>query len=471
MLVVAMMATLSMAGCQDPNYVMHYPHETGDLPDVPGVHNGQKAPLYWSVYEYCYNEEQNGRTPIDITASHWDEIIEFVSRDLRPYGYDMVCTDGFCAMLTTEADGVYMDTYGSVKLTDLIAKCKAKGLRLGVYDNPLWIHCPNERLIPGTDITVGSLRYNPSSEADRKQVLHPNFNNEGFWWLIAEHEGAKEYIDGFFKYYKELGVDYIRMDFMSWYEDGKDNNLGLVGKGYGSRSYALALRYIAEAATKYGVFTSIVMPHLYNDAKVESKYCNMTRVVCDAGYGGWGHTSDWQRGKVVNQWPHAWNQFDGFTKWSHISGRNRILMDGDFLAIHNYSTDAEREFAVSLPLMAGSTLTPTDQPTTIGSYVKFYQNEEMLALNKDGFVGHPMSDIINSEGSNIWYGQMSNGDYVIGFFNREDKPLTRSVRFADLKIEGNYKVRDLWRHEDLGSADSFSANLPAHGCQIIRLTK
>ena len=33
-------------------------------------------------------------------------------------------------------------------------------------------------------------------------------------------------IDGFFKHYHDLGVDFIRMDFLSWYKDGFDRNMG-----------------------------------------------------------------------------------------------------------------------------------------------------------------------------------------------------------------------------------------------------
>ena len=70
---------------------------------------------------------------------------------------------------------------------------------------------------------------------------------------------------------RSWGIDYIRMDFLSWYEDGKDRNIGVVGHGYGHESYARALNYIAESAKKYGIFTSLVMPHLYGDAAVGVK--------------------------------------------------------------------------------------------------------------------------------------------------------------------------------------------------------
>lgn len=469
LLATSLVAATTFSACEDPNYQMHYPPqpEVKELSD--NIHTF-KAPLYWTVYEYCRAQEIAQAYPIDYTAEQWDQTIDWVARELLPYGYDMVCTDGFCAMLT-RGDGLYMDTYGSMAIKDIIAKCQAKGLRLGVYDNPLWIHCDESRIIPGTNnITVGSLRYDASSDTDRSQVLHPETADKDFHWIMADHEGAKEYIDGFFKYYSTLGVKYIRMDFMSWYEDGKDNG-SLVGHGYGSKSYSIALRYIAESAQRYGVFTSIVMPHLYKDALVESAYCNMTRIVCDALEGGWNHTSAWQRGYTVNEWPHAWNQFDGLTKWSHIAGKDKIILDPDFLMMHQYATDAEREFVISLCLMAGGPLTVADQPTTIGGHIRFYQNEEMLALNKDRFVGHPLSSEVNSEQSNTWYGQMSDGSYVVAFFNREERAVTRSLNFKTIGAEGEWQVRDLWKHADEGKMSSISVTLNAHSCKVVKLTK
>ena len=71
----------------------------------------------------------------------------------------------------------------------------------------------------------------------------------------------------------------------------------------------------------------------------------------------------------------------------------------------------------------------------------------------------------------IWYGQMSNGDYVIGLFNRDAVTSTRSVDFSTLGISGEWNVRDLWEHADEGKASSITVNIPAHGCKVVRLTK
>ena len=151
LMTIALAAAALFGSCKD-DVEMKYPpkQELPELPIVEGIHDNVKAPLYWSVYEYCYEQERQGVSTIDITPSEWDKMIDFVATDLKPYGYDMICTDGFIAMLSTDASG-YMTQYGSISLKDLVAKCKAKGLKLGVYDNPLWIHGPRETKIEGTN--------------------------------------------------------------------------------------------------------------------------------------------------------------------------------------------------------------------------------------------------------------------------------------------------------------------------------
>lgn len=466
-IIASTLAVLALSGCSD-EIEMRYPpkYELPDLPVVEGIHT-YKAPLYWSVYEYCYELERQGvsSADMDISAEEWDKIIDWVATDLKPYGYDMICTDGFIPMLAKDGSG-YMTHYGSMALKDLVEKCRRKGLKVGVYDNPLWIHGPRETPIEGTDYNFGSLYYNGTTS-----VNNPNAEDQWFHWAVAENPGAREFIDGFFKHYKELGIEYIRMDFLSWYEDGKDRNIGVVGRGYGRESYARALSYIAESAKKYGIFTSLVMPHLYNDAEVEARYGNMVRIVADTAGGGWWHCSAQDKGQSYQTWPNCMNMFDGFTYWSHIAGRNKVILDGDFIRLNKFDSDAERESVVSLQLMAGGPVTVADQYSTIGDNLKFYTNSELLELNSDRFVGKPLSDKLNDKNNEIWYGQMSDGDYVIGLFNRDDSPRSCSLDFKTLGIDGEWKVRDLWRHADEGTASSVSATIPAHGCKIIRLSK
>ena len=146
-----------------------------------------------------------------------------------------------------------------------------------------------------------------------------------------------------------------------------------------------------------------------------------------------------------------------------------MILDGDFIRLNTFDTDAEKQTVVSLQLMAGGPVAASDLPSTIGNDMKYYTNNELLELNKDGFVGKPLSDKLNDRNNEIWYGQMTNGDYVLGIFNRNDNSDQITVDFSTLGIQGEKQIRDLWEHVDEGRASSITATIPAHGCKIVRL--
>lgn len=77
---------VAAAACEDSTVS----EDNIDNSEYNNIHN-QPAPLYWSIYEYCYQQSQNGvsNEDIDFTEQQWDEIIEWVAQELKPYGYDM----------------------------------------------------------------------------------------------------------------------------------------------------------------------------------------------------------------------------------------------------------------------------------------------------------------------------------------------------------------------------------------------
>jgi hypothetical protein len=67
---------------------------------------------------------------------------------------------------------------------------------------------------------------------------------------------------------------------------------------------------------------------------------------------------------------------------------------------------------------------------------------------------------------------LSNGDWIIGFFNRENTPQVRSMDFLNqLGVSGQVMVRDLWQHSNLGKMSNISLTVPPHGCVVLKLTK
>jgi hypothetical protein len=225
-----------------------------------------------------------------------------------------------------------------------------------------------------------------------------------------------------------------------------------------------------EAADEHGVYLSVAMAHLYEEAKIESQYANSIRVNEDVDYGEWWKFSGKNRGTRFYNWSQWANAADGFTYWSYLSGRDKVRLDGDFLRMNTFATDTERRTVLSMNLIAGGPIAVADRYNSIGDHVWVYQNRDMLALNQDGFVGKPRVNDPTNEASQVWTGKMSDGDVIVGLFNRESTPRTRSISLAEIGIEGDFAVRDLWQRAPLAAMNAISVELAPHASMVLRFT-
>ncbi len=231
-----------------------------------------KPPLYWDVYEYHIIREQaataapTGDTPNPptfenyIPESEWLANIDWVETNLKPYGYDMVAIDGWGDTQRLSENG-YRASHSHNWEHDYAwwaAHLRERGMRLGMYENPLFVHVQafdTTTMIVGTDIPVSSL-------------LADSEERSTFRWVQVDRPGAEQYVKGYIKFYGDMGVDHLRVDFLSWFEDGFDRNLGQVAPDRPREEYATALRWMREAADLYGMQLSFAMPHLYEEAEI-----------------------------------------------------------------------------------------------------------------------------------------------------------------------------------------------------------
>jgi hypothetical protein len=419
-----------------------------------GQDNPYKAPLYWSVYEYCYSVD--GAIP----ESEWLANIDWVDHNLKSFGYDMICIDGWGDDNQYNQFG-YRNKHSDEWTHDYAwwsTELQSRGMTLGMYYNPLWINrsaAASGIKIKGTDIPLSSL-------------IDETEDALWFTWVQVDRPGAEAYVKGYVQHYADMGVKYLRVDFLSWFESGVDKGT-IVGPDRPHEHYETALRWMREACDAYGMFLSLVMPNLKDEAIIEIQYGHMVRINEDVAFGTWTRFNNLDRGIRYSGWSQYHNTFDGYTYWSHISGRNNMILDGDFIRINTMANDEEKKTVISLHAMAGGPLSVADQYSTIGNDLWLYQNNEILALNQDGFVGKPLSNNPTDKSSQTWKGQMSNGDWIIGLFNREENIENRHLEFSTLGIEGSAKVRDLWAHNDLGGINAISADIPPHGCIIYKV--
>ena len=407
------------------------------------------GPKYWIAYEWCI---VNNRA---IPEWQWKKNIDWVAENLKDYGYDMICNDGWIEGAQTINANGYITKYNSDWQNGFEYWNKYisdKGMKVGVYYNPLWMtktaffqNCPIEG---ANGITTTAIKGDA------------NFNNE-LYWVDVNKEGAEQWIKGYVRYFKKLGVSYLRVDFLENYE-----------RNYGKDAYDKALRWMAEECGDE-MFLSLVMPNCYNHGTTELKHGDMIRVSDDCWDGDWGFVSSKQRGEHKNSWPQYGNVFDGMIAFSDLSAKGQMILDGDFMRLNKLASKEERRFLYSLMIMGGSALAVADQYDTIGEALEIYQNKELIELNNAGFVGKPLSRNVSSKNSSRWVGQLPDGDYIVGLFNREDRADVYGIDFvSDLGMETGTaaNVRDLWEHKDLGGmSGSYSVQLEPHSCVVLRI--
>lgn len=405
-------------------------------------------PKYWIAYEYCWTKDQ------PLPESRWKENIDWMAKNFKSYGYDMISNDGWIeGAQTINSDG-YITKYNDSWLNGFeywSEYLSSKEMKMGVYYNPLWL----TKAAYDQNIKIKGTNYST-------QDIVGNFSfNEYLYWVDVSKPGAKEWIQGYVKYWIELGTTFLRIDFLENYE-----------RNYGPAKYANALKWINEAEGNE-MLLSLVMPNSYNHSQTELLYGDMMRVDDDCFAGGWDFVSERRRGEKKEGWPQYGNAFDGFISFADIGGRDQMILDGDFIRLNTLANDTERKFQVSLFVMAGSPIAIADQFDTIEGSEWVYQNTELLDIHNQGFVGKPISyNISDSNNSSRWIGQLPDGDWVVGLFNREDTSQKRSIHFEkELGMDnGSFNIRDLWSHSDIESKGSeYVINLDPHACQILKI--
>ena len=121
---------------------------------------------------------------------------------------------------------------------------------------------------------------------------------------------------------------------------------------------------------------------------------------------------------------------------------------------------------MSSPLIAGNDIRNMTPET-----LEILTNKEVIAINQDpmGIQGTRYKKDSRKE---VWAKPLADGSYAVVLFNRNILPRNISFKFSDLKLEWNKaKVRDLWRHENLGFFnDSFQVKVEGRSAVMVKIS-
>jgi alpha-galactosidase len=178
-------------------------------------------------------------------------------------------------------------------------------------------------------------------------------------------------------------------------------------------------------------------------------------------------------GDIADKWKSmAAIGFDKQTGHERYAGPGH-WNDPDMLEIGNggmsrteYVTHMSLWALLAAPLLAGNDVRGMSDETR-----DILTNKEVIAVDQDP-LGQQGRRVSKTGAEEIWARPMQNGDLVVALFNRGETMAEMTVYWAILGLDGKHKVRDLWRHTNLGSLkDAFLADVPQHGVVLLRIAQ
>jgi len=343
--------------------------------------------------------------------------------------------------------------YGAIQPNDKFPDMKsladevhAMGLKLGIYSTP-WVTSYAGYIGGSADNPEGT--WNGQVDKDR----------------VGRRHGKTPFALADARQWAEWGIDYLKYDW-------NPNDVEHV------RQMADALRYSGRDLV-YSLSNSAP----FDQADEWAAYANAWRTTGDIR-DTWPSMSS--KGFGENKWapfggPGHWNDPDmlvvGLVGWEGQLHFTRLTPDEQYTHISLWSL-------LSAPLLIGCDMARLDDFT-----VSLLSNDEVLAVSQDplGQQALTVSQVPNPEdpGTEVFEGRqktelpkvlevlarpLEDGAYAAGLFNRSTKAAKVTARWADLKIAGKRRVRDLWRQKDLGVFEGeFSAEVKPHGVVMVQL--
>jgi alpha-galactosidase len=160
----------------------------------------------------------------------------------------------------------------------------------------------------------------------------------------------------------------------------------------------------------------------------------------------------------------AQNGLQSFAGPGHWNDPDMLEVGNGGMNHDEYITHMTLWVILAAPLLAGNDLSKMT-PETLGVLT----NNEVVAVDQDakGVQGHR----VTQEGPlEVWMKSLADGSVAVGLFNRGESENPVTVNFKDVGVGNSAKVRDLWKHQDLGSLDNgYTAEVPRHGAVLIRI--
>ncbi|HEV2436950.1 MAG TPA: putative Ig domain-containing protein [Verrucomicrobiae bacterium] len=421
-------------------------------------------PMGWNSYDAYGDSVRESEV---LTNAEW------MKQHLQPFGWDTVVVDfRWYDRLAhgqpgQSPQGVMIDPYGrcipapnrfpsatkGAGFKALAARIHAMGLKFGIH---IMRGIPRQAVeknlpIPGSKFTAAQAVL-PKGNVNRTCVW-----NQDMFGVDTTTDAGKAWYAGIAKQYADWGVDYIKCDDIANLQRGKIYDAEEI------EALSTALKHSGRSIV---LSLSPGATPVSHGAHV-ARFANLWRISPDF----------WDNWRSLN------HNFDLFNRWTEYTGPGH-WPDGDMIPFGHICqrncdvrpdrwtrfTRDEQLTLLSLwalapsPLMLGMNLPDNDEWTTA-----ILTDPEVLAVDQDS-LGNPAWRITDPNvPAEIWIKKLADGSLAVGYFNRTDQPVKVAVPWQKLGFHSAPQVRDLWLRKDLGRETEFTADLPAHGCMLLRV--
>ncbi len=340
----------------------------------------------------------------------------------------------------------------NAKFPDMKGLCDqlhAMGLKAGIYSTP-WV--TSYASYPGGSSDTSDGTWTKAQANDQNHRIGP------VHFAAAD---AKQWAD--------WGFDYLKYDW-------NPNDVG---------STAEMDHALRQSGRDIALSLSNSAP--FEDATDWTRLSNAWRTTGDIA-DTWGrpHTS-WQQG--MGQIAFSQDRWAPFSGPGHWNDPDMLVLGTVSLAqaMHYTHLTPDEQYThitmwslLSAPMLIGCDMEKLD-PFTLS----LLTNDEVLAVDQDALGKGPVkvsgpaftvpaygaAPADNPGGNALVYAKpLEDGTLAVGLFNVGPKEMTVTILFADLKLSGPQRVRDLWRQKDLGRfTGSYSAVVASHGTVLVKI--
>ncbi|MBV8864621.1 MAG: glycoside hydrolase family 27 protein [Acidobacteriaceae bacterium] len=193
------------------------------------------------------------------------------------------------------------------------------------------------------------------------------------------------------------------------------------------------------------------------------------------------HGPKWGASVGGNSWRTTGDISDNWKSMSHIGfdlqeGLAQYAGPGhwndpDMLEVGNGGmTEIEYRTHMSLwSLLAAPLLAGNDLRSISPAILQMLTNKDVIAIDQDP-LGKEATRISKNGDLEVWARPLADGGEAVGLFNRGTSSAKIATSKSDLKLNGNFSVRDIWAAADRGRLENeFSAEVPSHGVVLLKL--